>query len=258
MSEMHELSAIELATEIRQRRLSSREVLDHFLDRIERLDGPINSVVTIDAERARSEAALADEAVTTGADLGPLQGVPITVKDSFSTAGLRTTSGAPMLAGYVPETDAAPVAALRGAGCVVFAKTNLPMFAGDMQTYNELFGVTNNPYDLDRTPGGSSGGAAAALASGFTPLEIGSDIGGSIRIPAHNCGVVGHKPSHGIVPSYGHIPGPPGALTIPDLFCGGTTGSDGRRPRSGVRPDDWPRPVCQPRVERATTASVNE
>jgi len=221
MSGLHERSAVDLADDIRSGRLASRELLDHFLDRIERLDGPINSVVTVDAERARSEAATADDMVANGADLGPLHGLPITVKDSFSTAGMRTTSGSPALADYVPETDAVPVAALRDAGCVVFGKTNLPMFAGDMQTYNDVFGVTNNPYDLDRTPGGSSGGAAAALACGFTPLELGSDIGGSIRIPAHNCGVIGHKPSHGIVPALGHIPGPPGSLSVPDLFVAG-------------------------------------
>ncbi len=221
MGELHERSALELATAIREGEVASREVLDHLLDRIEKLDGPINAVVTLDRERAVAEAKRADDATARGDDLGPLHGVPITVKDAFSTAGMRTTSGAPMLAEHIPDTDAAPVAALRRAGCIVFGKTNLPMFAGDMQTYNDVFGVTNNPYDLDRTPGGSSGGAGAALACGFTPLELGSDIGGSIRIPAHMCGVVGHKPSHGIVPSTGHIPGPPGSLSAPDLFVAG-------------------------------------
>ncbi|MGI9614871.1 MAG: amidase family protein, partial [Acidimicrobiales bacterium] len=221
MSELHERPALELAAAIRGGEVASREVVDHLLDRVERLNGPINAVVTVDAERARVAAKRADDATVRGDDLGPLHGVPITVKDSFSTAGMRTTSGAPMLADYVPVADAAPVAALRAAGCIVFGKTNLPMFAGDMQTYNEVFGVTNNPYDLDRSPGGSSGGAAAALACGFTPLELGSDIGGSIRIPAHACGVVGHKPSHGIVPAQGHIPGPPGSLSVPDLFVAG-------------------------------------
>jgi len=221
VSELHERSALELAAAIGAGEVASLEVLDDLLDRVERLNGPINAVVTIDAERARAEAKRADDATARGEELGPLHGVPITVKDSFSTAGMRTTSGAPMLADHVPKVDAAPVAGLRRAGCIVFGKTNLPMFAGDMQTYNEVFGVTNNPYDLARTPGGSSGGAAAALACGFTPLELGSDIGGSIRIPAHACGVVGHKPSHGIVPSQGHIPGPPGSLSVPDLFVAG-------------------------------------
>ena len=153
--------------------------------------------------------------------LGPLHGVPMTVKDSFSTAGMRTTSGAPELADHVPTEDAAPVAAVRRAGAVVWAKTNLPIYAGDMQSYNEVFGTTCNPWDLERTPGGSSGGSGAALAARFTPLEIGSDIGGSIRLPANMSGVYGHKPSYGIVPAHGQIPGPPGTLTQADIAVAG-------------------------------------
>lgn len=221
MSELAYVTASELAKKIRQRDVSSREVLDHLLARIDTLDKPINSVVTVDAERARAAADAADAALAHGEVRGPLHGVPMTVKDSFQTAGMRTTSGAPELADFVPQEDAWPVARLRGAGAIIFGKTNLPIYAGDLQSYNEVFGTTNNPYDPSRTPGGSSGGSAAALACGFTPLELGSDIGGSIRLPSHMSGVVGHKPSYGIVPAHGQIPGPPGTLTLADLAVAG-------------------------------------
>jgi amidase len=221
MTEIAFCSAIEIAKQIRERHISSREALDYFLARIESLDRPINSVVTIDAARARREADAADAAVARGDLRGPLHGVPMTVKDSFQTRGMRTTSGAPELSALIPDEDAWPVARLREAGAIIFGKTNLPIYAGDMQTYNEVFGTTNNPYDLSRTPGRSSGGSAAALACGFTPLELGSDIGGSIRLPSHMSGVTGHKPSYGIVPAHGQIPGPPGTLTLADLAVAG-------------------------------------
>ena len=217
MSELAYRSATDLAKAIRQREVSSREVLDDLLARVAKLDSTINSIVTIDADRARAEAATADAALARGEVRGPLHGVPMTIKDSFQTAGMRTTSGAPELAEFVPQEDAWPVSRLRDAGAVIFGKTNLPIYAGDLQTYNDVFGTTNNPYDVTRTPGGSSGGSAAALACGFTPLELGSDIGGSIRLPAHMSGVVGHKPSYGVVPAHGQIPGPPGTLTLADL-----------------------------------------
>jgi amidase len=221
MDDLHWMSTTGLAAAIRERRVSSREALDHLLERVAKLDGPINAVVTIDADRARAEAAEADAALARGEVRGPLHGVPMTVKDSFSTRGMRTTSGAPELSDHVPDEDAAPVARLRDAGAVIYGKTNLPIYAGDLQSYNEVFGTTNNPYDLSRTPGGSSGGSAAALACGFTPLELGSDIGGSIRFPSHMSGVVGHKPSYAIVPAHGQIPGPPGTLTAADLAVAG-------------------------------------
>src|SRR5208283_5262759 len=198
VAELAYTSAIAIAKKIRKREISSREALDYFLARIEALDKPINSVVTIDRERARKEAHAADAALARGKIRGPLHGVPMTVKDSFQTAGMRTTSGAPELKDFVPTEDAWPVALLREAGAIIFGKTNLPIYAGDLQSYNEVFGTTNNPYDHSRTPGGSSGGSGAALACGFTPLELGSDIGGSIRLPSHMSGVVGHKPSYGI------------------------------------------------------------
>jgi amidase len=221
MTELHELSAIELAAAIARRDVSSREALTHLVARVDRLDGPLNAVVTRDLDAAFAAADTADAATARGEDVGPLHGVPITVKDSFSTVGMRTTSGAPELAEHVPVEDAAPVAALRRAGAVVWGKTNLPIYAGDMQSYNEVFGTTNNPWDVERTPGGSSGGSAAALAARFTPLEVGSDIGGSIRLPSHMSGIYGHKPSYGIVPAHGQIPGPPGTLTQADLAVAG-------------------------------------
>jgi amidase len=221
VSELAYATAIDLAKKIHQREVSSREVLDLFLERVVTLDKRINSVVTIDAERARAEADAADAVLAQGDVRGPLHGVPMTIKDSFQTAGMRTTSGAPELADFIPQEDAWPVARLRAAGAIIFGKTNLPIYAGDLQSHNEVFGTTNNPYDLSRTPGGSSGGSAAALACGFTPLELGSDIGGSIRLPSHMSGVVGHKPSYGIVPAHGQIPGPPGTLTLADLAVAG-------------------------------------
>lgn len=221
MSELAYSSAVALADRIRQREISSREAIDYFLARVETLDKRINSVVTIDAERARTEADAADAALARGELRGPLHGVPMTIKDSFQTAGMRTTSGAPELASFIPTEDAWPVARLREAGAIIFGKTNLPIYAGDLQSYNKVFGTTNNPHDVSRTPGGSSGGSAAALACGFTPLELGSDIGGSIRLPSHMSGIVGHKPSYGIVPAHGQIPGPPGTLTLADLAVAG-------------------------------------
>ncbi len=221
MAELAYSSAIAIARKIRRKEISSKEALDYFLGRVEALDKPINSVVTIDADRARREADAADAALARGEVRGLLHGVPMTIKDSFQTKGMRTTSGAPELSGFIPQEDAWPVARLREAGAIIFGKTNLPIYAGDLQSYNEVFGTTNNPYDLSRTPGGSSGGSGAALACGFTPLELGSDIGGSIRLPSHMSGVVGHKPSYGIVPAHGQIPGPPGTLTLADLAVAG-------------------------------------
>jgi len=210
-------SASELAAALRRRELGSRELLEHLLARIERFDGGLNAVVTLDVERARAAADAADRALAAGDAKGALFGLPMTVKDTFETAGLRTTCGVPALSQHVPAADAIAVARLRAAGAVIFGKTNTPTWAGDWQTTNPIFGTTNNPWDRTRTPGGSSGGSAAALAAGFTPLELGSDIGGSIRVPAHCCGVFGHKPSHGLVPQRGHIPGEPGTRSERDL-----------------------------------------
>ncbi len=224
MTDLHFLSAAELARMLAAGDVGSVELLDHFLARIDRFDGDVNAVVALDADRARRRAAEADAARARGETWGPLHGLPMTVKDSFETEGLVTTSGAPELADHVPATDADPVARLKAAGAIVFGKTNLPLYAGDQQTYNEVYGRTNNPWDLDRGVGGSSGGAAAALAAGLTGFELGSDIGGSIRNPAHYCGVFGHKPTWGIVSNRGHIPGPPGMVSPVDVGVAGPLG----------------------------------
>ncbi|MFZ0324794.1 MAG: amidase family protein [Actinomycetes bacterium] len=202
---------------MRTKQVSARELLAEHLARMEAVNPLVRAVVTVDADRARVSARLADESLARGRFLGPLHGLPITVKDTFETAGLRTTSGSTALRDHRPTADAVAVARLRQAGAVIVGKTNTPELAGDWQTTNELFGTTHNPWDLSRTSGGSSGGSAAALAVGMTPLELGSDIGGSIRVPATLCGVAGHKPTHGVVPQRGHIPGPPGSLSQPDL-----------------------------------------
>jgi amidase len=197
-----------VARAVAERRLSAREYLAAQLDRVERLNPSLNAVVTID-ERAEARAAAADEAVMRKEPLGPFHGVAMTVKDCMATSGLRTTGGLRELGSHVPREDATAVAALRGAGAVVFGKTNVPAGSGDLQAYNELFGVTRNPWDPHRSPSGSSGGAAAAVAAGLSPLEVGSDVAGSIRLPAAMCGVFGHKPSHGLVPTHGHVPPAP-------------------------------------------------
>lgn len=214
---LHFRSASELLRSLRAGELRSAELLEHLVDRIGRVDERVGAVVARDFERARAGARAADETLERGGAIGPLHGLPMTVKDSLETEGLTTTSGAPALAGHVPERDATAVRRLRDAGALLLGKTNVPLFAGDCQSYNAVYGTTRNPWDPERTPGGSSGGAAAALAAGLAPLELGSDIGGSIRIPAHFCGVFGHKPTWGLVPLRGHIPGPPGSLAPADL-----------------------------------------
>ncbi len=221
MTDLAYTPATDLAAMIRRRELSSRELLDHLLARMERVNPKINAVVTTDADGATARAAAADEAAAADRWWGPLHGVPMTVKETFDLPGLPTTAGVSALANNVPEGPAAAVARLLDAGAVPFGKTNVPIWAGDFQSYNEVYGVTANPWDPARTPGGSSGGAAAAVAAGLTPLELGSDIGGSIRNPAHYCGVFGHKPSYGIVPLAGHVPGPPGTQRLPDLGVAG-------------------------------------
>ena len=201
--------AVALAKALRAGELGSRELLEQYISRVERLNPKVNAVVAVDLERARRRADEADAARKRGSLLGPLHGLPMTIKDSLETEGLCTTCGVPELAKHVPSRDATAVARLRAAGAVVFGKTNAPTWAMDVQTYNPVYGTTNNPWDTTRSPGGSSGGAAAAVAAGLTALEMGSDIGGSIRNPSHYCGVYGHKPSYGIVPGRGHLPPPP-------------------------------------------------
>jgi len=213
------LSAAELVALIRDRRLGSLELLEAQLSRIEEHNGAINAVVAMDVEGARAAARAADDAPRHRR--GPLHGLPITIKDSWEVAGMPATCGFPELADHVPASDAEPVALLRGAGAIPFGKTNVPFAAADHQSYNPVYGTTSNPWDLSRTPGGSSGGPAAAVAAGFTSLELGSDIAGSIRIPSHFCGIFGHKPSFGLVPRGGHVPPAPHRLTQGPLSVGG-------------------------------------
>lgn len=217
-------SATSLARALREGQVSSREALEHHLARVERFDPQIHAVVALDAEGARKRADAADRVFAAGTKLGPLHGLPMTVKDSFEFAGLPTVCGEPSLTGHRPEAHAVAVQRLIDAGAVIFGKTNTPQLAQDVQTYNPVFGTTCNPWDRTRTCGGSSGGAAAAVAAGLTPLELGSDLAGSVRTPAHYCGVYGHKSSHRLIPLQGHIPGPPGTLSEPDLAVAGPIG----------------------------------
>jgi amidase len=214
MTDLGYRSATDLVAAIRAKEVASRELLDHLLDRVDEHNPAINAVITLDEERARETAAAADESVAQGDDLGPLHGLPMTIKDVFLTEGMRSASGCPDLVDNVPDRDARAVAQLKAAGAIVFGKTNLPIWAGDIQSFNQPFGVTSNPWDTSRTPGGSSGGAAAALAAGLTPLELGSDIGGSIRQPSHLCGTVGLKPSYEVVSQDGYLSGPTGLRTL--------------------------------------------
>lgn len=198
----------EQAAAIAARALGSEELLDLCLDRIANVDDKVNAVCTLAIEPARERARAADAATARGESWGPLHGLPITIKDAIATANIRSTGGATALRDNVPTTDAPAVAALKAAGAIVFGKTNLPEWSGDFQSFNEMFGTTNNPWDLSRTPGGSSGGAAAAVACGMTSFELGTDIGGSVRVPSAFCGVFGHKPSWGLIPTLGYLDEP--------------------------------------------------
>lgn len=199
-------TATGLASRISRGELTCVEAVETCLARIGDRNAELNGVVTLNEEAARRRAREADEAVEAGEPLGPLHGVPFTVKDCWETAGLRTTCGFPGLDDHVPDEDATCVARLREAGAVLLGKSNPAMLAADWQTDNPVFGRTNHPDDPSRTPGGSSGGSGAAVAAGLSPLDLGSDLGGSIRVPAHFCGVCGLKPTEHRVPAFGHIP----------------------------------------------------
>jgi amidase len=200
----------QLAAAIRTGQVSAAEVLEAHLAQIEERNPVLNAIVTLDAAGARKRAREADEAMTKGELWGPLHGVPFTLKDCHATAGMRTTAGYEPLADYIPEEDGTISERLKAAGGILLGKTNVPVLLADIQSDNPIFGRSNNPWRLERTPGGSSGGAAAALAAGMTPFDIGSDIGGSIRIPSHFCGLFGLKPTENRVSSAGHIPELPG------------------------------------------------
>ena len=205
-------SATRLAAAVRRKEVSSRELVDAFLARIARINPRLNCVVHIDHEGARAAARLADQRVARRDRLGPLHGVPITIKDSFDTAGLVSTAGTSGRRAFVPTRDATAVQRLRGAGAVLLGKTNCPELTLSYETDNLIYGRTNNPYDVTRTCGGSSGGAAATLAACGTALDVGSDTGGSIRVPSHHCGTTGLKPTSGRVPRTGHIIGAEGVF----------------------------------------------
>jgi amidase len=200
MKEVAFASASYLAALIRQRKIGCLELLDYFIARIERLNERLNAVVVCDFDRARSQARMLDNTVPAG----PLFGVPMTIKEGIDVAGLPTSFGIPQFTGNIPKADSVAVARLKAAGAVIFGKTNVPAGLSDWQSYNQVYGSTGNPWNLSHSPGGSSGGAAAAVAAGLTGMEIGSDTGGSIRVPAHFCGVFGHKPTWGLVPLRGH------------------------------------------------------
>jgi Asp-tRNA(Asn)/Glu-tRNA(Gln) amidotransferase A subunit family amidase len=200
------LSAVEMARQIRQKQISPVDVATVHLAKIERLNPRLNAFVQIDADRVRREARAAEQAVMCGQELGPLHGVPISIKSSIEVAGFRCEAGTCLRAGIVATNDAPLVSRLRHAGAIILGVTNAPEFLMAWETDNRLYGRTNNPWDLDRTPGGSSGGEAAAIASGMSAGGVGSDGGGSIRVPAHFSGICGLKPTPGRIPSTGHFP----------------------------------------------------
>jgi amidase len=211
-NELSYRTATYLKQALADRKVSARELCDATIARIEALDPKINAVAVRDFERARQAAAAADAAMARG-ERQPLLGLPMTVKEQFNVVGLPTTWGQAKFKDWKPDADSLVVQRLKGAGAIILGKTNVPVDLADWQSYNEAYGTTNNPWDLSRTPGGSSGGDAAALAAGYVPLELGSDIAGSLRCPAHFCGVFSHKPSLDLVPWRGA--GPPGTPDIP-------------------------------------------
>ncbi len=200
--------AVEMLRWLRERRVSAEELLDLHLERIGRFNPTLNAIVTPDYDNARHAARAADAARARGED-GALLGLPLTIKDCIDVAGLPSTAGMPDRAVHRAESDSVLTGRVRAAGAAIMGKTNIPPMAGDWQANNPVFGRTNNPWDLARTPGGSTGGGGAALAAGLTPLEFGSDIGGSIRVPAAFCGVYGHRPSETALARSGHYPGSP-------------------------------------------------
>jgi len=198
-------SASSLHAALLRREFSARDLLGSSLAAVERLDPALNAIVQKDAASAWRAASDSDARIARG-EARPLEGLPVTIKDCFEVAGMVTAAGAPALQNYIPQEDASAVARLRHAGAILLGKTNVPIFTGDFQTYNSIYGTTNNPWNRGFSPGGSSGGAATAIATGMSALELGSDLGGSIRWPAHCCGIFGLKTTWNLVSTYGHIP----------------------------------------------------
>ena len=233
------MTAVELARRLQAKDVSAREVLDAHLRQIERVNPKVNALVTLVADKAREAARLADERIAKGEAVGPLHGLPVAHKDLQETKGIRTTYGSVIYKDEVPTVDAILVERLRGAGAITVGKTNTPEFGAGSQTFNAVFGRTLNPYDLTKTCGGSSGGAAVALACGMVPLADGSDMGGSLRNPASFCNVVGLRPSPGRVPTWPYSAGwftlavdGPMARTVADvaLMLSALAGPDPRAP----------------------------
>jgi len=219
MKEIVFSSTTQLAALLRAGQVSATEALEAHLAQIDRHNPALNAVITRDDERAQERARDADRALERGDIWGPLHGVPFTLKDAHATAGLRTTTGFPPLADHVPQDDGTVASRLKAAGGILVGKTNVPPMLADFQSDNPIFGRTNNPWNVERTPGGSSGGAAAALASGMTPFEVGTDLAGSLRLPAHFCGLFGLKPTEHRVSLNGLIPGLPGPRSVRILSC---------------------------------------
>ncbi|HEX6450658.1 MAG TPA: amidase family protein [Trebonia sp.] len=248
-------SAVELARKLRARELSARELLDAYTDRIQRVNPELNAIVTLAEEQASEQAAAADDAAARGEPLGPLHGLPIAVKDLADTAGIRTTYGSPLFAGHVPDSDAPHVARLRAAGAVIIGKTNTPEFGAGSQTFNPVFGVTRNPWDTRLTPGGSSGGAAAAVAAGLLPFADGSDLAASVRNPAAMCSVVGLRTTPGLIAS----PDPARDDVFDPLGVVGPiarSAADAALLLSGLRGDDPGLPLARPAAGAAPGADA--
>jgi len=235
MDQLHYKSAVQLAALIRRKKIGCLELLDHFLGRIEKYNPKLNAIIWLDKDRARKRARAADAALKKGKRFGPLHGVPMSIKESYQVAGSPTTWGAPSMKENVTAETAVAAQRLIDAGVTLFAKTNVPLMLADWQSYNAVYGVTRNPWDIDRTPGGSSGGSAAALSAGLTGIDAGSDIGSSIRNPAHYCGVFGHKPTFGLITYRGHAL--PNSVSPPDISVVGPLRA---RPRTSTsRSTSW-------------------
>jgi amidase len=233
--------AVELARLLHSGDLSARELLGAFLNRIHRINPQLNAIVTLAEERATAEAAAADELAARGGSLGVLHGLPIAVKDLADTAGIRTTYGSPLFAGHVPDTDAPHVALLKAAGALIIGKTNTPEFGAGSQTFNTVFGVTRNPWDTRMTPGGSSGGAAAAVAAGLLPFADGSDLAASVRNPAAMCSLVGLRTTPGTIPSGGDYFNP-----LPVVGPIARSAADAALLLAGLRGHDPALPLARP------------
>lgn len=259
---LHYCTAHELVRMMDAGELTSEALTRALLARISTHNPPLNAIVAVNEEQALAQAREADSQREAGISGGPLHGIPLTLKDSWQVPGMTCVSGAPVLAGHRPDHPADIVRRLQDAGAIVIGKTNVPYFTSDIQTYNDVYGTTNNPWSRERTPGGSSGGAAAALAAGLTPLEVGSDLAGSIRTPAHFCGIFGHKPSRTLVSFRGHVPGPPGTISQPDLAEGGPMARSARDLETLLQVIAGPRPHLarswQLAMEPATVESLKQ